>query len=67
MVEAMEGPDEDGQQTEEVQTIFSKGLIFENWEDSCVVKFSEFLGFSMMGFEKEILGLDEKNGGNATK
>ena len=30
--------------------------VYENWEDSCLVKFSEFLGFSMVGFEKEILG-----------
>ena len=38
----------------------SKGSVYENWEDSCLVKFSKFLGFSTMGFEKEILGLMRK-------
>ena len=34
--------------------------MYENWEDSCLVKFSEFLSFSTMSFEKEILGLMRK-------
>ena len=57
MVETMEGLKEDRQWTKEVQTMSSA---YENWEDSCLVKFSEFLGFSMVGFEKEILGLMRK-------
>ena len=60
MVEAMEGPDKDGRQTEEVQTISSEGSMYEKWEDSCLVKFREFLGFSMVGFKKEILSLMRK-------
>ena len=35
----------------------SEGSVYENWEDSCLVKFSEFLGFATVGFEKEILRL----------
>ena len=34
--------------------------MYENWEDSCLVKFSDFLGFSMGGFENEVLGLVRK-------
>ena len=30
---------------------------FGSWESSCLVKFSEFLGFPTKGFEKEILNL----------
>ena len=60
MVEAEEGLEEDRQQTEKVQTKSLEGLVYENWEDSCLVKFSEFLGFSTVGFEKEILGLPRK-------
>ena len=57
MVEAVEGHEEDRQRTKEVQTMSSEGSVYENWEDSCLVKFSEFLSFSTVGFEKEILGL----------
>ena len=28
---------------------------YESWEESCMVKFSEFLGFSTKGHEREIL------------
>ena len=28
---------------------------YESWEESCLVKFSEFLGFSTKGHEREIL------------
>ena len=30
---------------------------YESWESRCLVKFSEFLGFTTMGFEKKILNL----------
>ena len=30
---------------------------YESWEESCLVKFSEFLGFSTKGHEREILSL----------
>ena len=33
---------------------------YGSWESSCLVKFSEFLGFPTKGFEKEILNLLEK-------
>ena len=60
MGEVVEGLDEDSQRTEEVQSMSSEGSVYENWEDSCLVKFSEFLGFSTVDFEKEILGLMRK-------
>ena len=60
MVEADEGLSEDGQQIEEVQSLTSEGLEYENWEDNCLVKFSEFLGFSTVGFETKILDLMRK-------
>ena len=28
---------------------------YESWEESCLVKFSEFLGFSTKGHEREIV------------
>ena len=31
--------------------------MYDIWESSCLVKFSEFLGFPTKGFEKEILEL----------
>ena len=33
---------------------------YDNWEDSCLFKFSEFLGVKTMGFEEEILKLMRK-------
>ena len=30
---------------------------YESWEKSCLAKFSDFLGFPIKGFEKEITGL----------
>ena len=60
MVEAEVGPGEDRQWTEEVQSISSEGLVYENWEDSCLVKFCKFLGFCTTGFENEILDLMRK-------
>ena len=35
----------------------SEGSGYEKWEDNCLVKFSEFLGFPIVGFETEILDL----------
>ena len=34
--------------------MFPDCLGYENWEDSCLVKFSEFLGVSTMGYENKI-------------
>ena len=33
---------------------------YESWEDSCLGKFSEFLGISTVGYENEILVLVRK-------
>ena len=33
---------------------------YKNWEDSCLFKFSEFLGVTTLGFEEEILNLMRK-------
>ena len=60
MVEVEEGLEEDRQQPEKFQPKSSKGSVYENWEDNYLAKFSECLGFSTMGFEKEILGLLRK-------
>ena len=46
-----EGPGGEGQQGEESASVVSKALCYEKWEDSCLIKFSEFLGFSTVGFE----------------
>ena len=35
-------------------------LGYNNWEDSCLIKFSEFLGIPTVGFEKDILELLRK-------
>ena len=55
-----EGLEEDMQQIKEGQSMSSEGSAYEKWEDSCLIKFSEFLGFSTVGFKKEILGLMRK-------
>ena len=55
-----EGPRGEGQQGEESASGESGASGYENWEDSCLIKFSEFLGFSTVGFESEILGLLSK-------
>ena len=57
MVEAGEGPNEDEKRMEEDYSEIPKDSNYENWEDSYLKKFSEFLGFSTKGFEKEILEL----------
>ena len=33
---------------------------YENWEDSCLIKFSEFLGIPTVGYDVEILELVRK-------
>ena len=55
-----EGPGREGQQGQESPSGESEASGCEKWEDSCLIKFSEFLGFSTMGFESEILGLLSK-------
>ena len=55
-----EGPSGEGQQEEESAYEVSEDLGYGKWEDSCLIKFSEFLGFSTVGFESEILGLLSK-------
>ena len=35
-------------------------LGYNDWEDSCLIKFSEFLGIPTVGFEEEILELLRK-------
>ena len=36
------------------------GMSFTNWENSALVRLNEFLGFSTVAFENEILGLLRK-------
>ena len=55
-----EGPVGEGQQGEESASVELEALGYEKWEDSCLIKFSEFLGFLTVGFESEILGLLSK-------
>ena len=49
-----------GLQSEELPYVLPKCLGYNNWEDSCLIKFSDFLGIPMVGFEKEILELMRK-------
>ena len=55
-----EGPSGEGQQGEESASVESEDLGYEKWEDSCLINFSEFMGFSTVGFESKILGLLSK-------
>ena len=55
-----EGLSGEGQQLEEIVLVELEESGYEKWEDSCLFKFSEFLGFSTVGFESEILGLLSK-------
>ena len=48
------------QQVEEAISVASEVSGYEKWEDSCLVKFSEFLGFPNVGFESEIMDLLRK-------
>ena len=58
--EIEEGPGGEGQQGEDLASGETEASGYEKWEDSCLIKFSEFLGFSTEGFENEILGLLSK-------
>ena len=49
--------EEADRRTEEAQQDPSETVSYDRWESSCLIKFSEFLGFSTKGFEKEILDL----------
>ena len=46
-----------GQRKKEAQCESFKNWNYGSWESSCLVKFSDFLGFPTKGFEKEILNL----------
>ena len=47
----------EGRRGEETQQESIGNWKYDNWESSCLAKFSEFLGFPTKGFEKEILEL----------
>ena len=53
---------EDGQESvkEKSVKIRPECMGYDNWEDSCLLKFSEFLGVNTVGFEEEILKLMRK-------
>ena len=44
----------------EAATVSSESTGYNNWEDSCLFKFSEYLGVTTVGFEEEILKLMRK-------
>ena len=44
-----------GEGVEEVTPLAVEG--YERWEDSMLVKFSKFMGFSIVGFEPQIIDL----------
>ena len=44
-------------QRKEVQCVAPENRNHGSWESSCLIKFSEFLGFPTTGFEKEIVNL----------
>ena len=44
----------EGRRVEETQHESTGDWKYDNWESSCLAKFSEFLGFPTKGFEKEI-------------
>ena len=44
-------------QRKEVECVALENRNHGSWESSCLIKFSEFLGFSTTGFEKEIVNL----------
>ena len=62
-LESSGGTSEEGEETgvvgqrKEVQCEPFENWDYGSWESSCLVKFSEFLGFPTKGFEKEILKL----------
>ena len=49
-----------GPQSEELPYVRPECLGYKNWEDSCLIKFSEFLGVPTVGFVEEILELMQK-------
>ena len=49
-----------GRQNKKLPCALPEWLGYKNWEDSCLIKFSEYLGVPTMGFEKEILELMQK-------
>ena len=60
----------------EAATVCSESTSYNNWEDSCLFKFSEYLGVTTVGFEEEILKLmrkleaqqvEDKRKGNSTE
>ena len=52
-----EGDGEDGQRKTMCNFELAENWKYGRWESSCLVKFSEFLGFPTKGFEKEIMNL----------
>ena len=52
-------------QEEEVTSLVVEG--YEKWEDSMLVKVSEFLGFSTVGYEPQIIDLMRKLLANQNK
>ena len=49
-----------GRQNKKLPCALPEWLGYKNWEDSSLIKFSEYLGVPTMGFEKEILELMRK-------
>ena len=49
-----------GPLSEEPSVVNLEGKGYNTWEDSCLIKFSEFLGVTTAGFEEEILELLRK-------
>ena len=49
-----------GQQVEETISVVSKASSYEKWEDTCLIKFSKFLGFPTVGFKSKIMDLLRK-------
>ena len=60
LVDLEEGSVGAGQQAEKAVSVASEVSGYEKWEDSCLVKFSEFLGFPTVGFKSEIMVLLRK-------
>ena len=59
----MEGVQESvglGSLREEPANVHPECMGYNKWEDSCLIKFSEFLGVTTAGFEEEILELMRK-------
>ena len=72
-VQEIVGP---GSSKGEAATVCAESTGYNNWEDSCLFKFSEYLGVTTLGFEEEILSLmrkmevqqvEDKRKGNSTE